>query len=116
MGSAVHQVGIGGKGQRFVGKREFADHGVTEALGAVGTLVHAVACPPGVELGHLDGQLPDQLVQLGVVGVAAGRQAQAGDERLGDFVPVPVQIAGGGVEQDEAGEVALAVRQRVEVG
>ncbi|GAA2335148.1 hypothetical protein SVIO_069040 [Streptomyces violaceusniger] len=95
---------------------EVADDGVVETLVTVGALLDAVAVPPGAELRHLDAELADQLVQPPVLGVASGGQAQIGDEDLRDLLPIAVQLAGGRIEQNETGQVALAVRQRVEVG
>ena len=50
------------------------------------------------------------------MGVAADVHVQDGDEAAGGRGPVVVQLAGGRIEEDIAGHVALAVRERVKVG
>ncbi len=91
---------------------EAADDGVVQPLSAVGALAHVVAVPPEVERGHLDAELADEFAQLPVVQVGARGQAQERDVASGDVVPVGEQGLGDQVEQDETGQVALAVRQR----
>jgi hypothetical protein len=72
--------------------------------------------PPAAEVGIPDRQLADQLGELGVAGVAPGVQVQRGDGATGAHLPVRVQLAGALVQEHVAGHVALALRQRVEVG
>ena len=54
------------------------------------------------------GQLADEVLQPPVVGVAAGLGAHDADAHLGEEVPVGVEVARGGVEELEAGEVRRA--------
>lgn len=49
---------------------------VVQALEAVAALGHPVIRPPGAELLAAQGELPHELSQLGIVGVAPGIQAQ----------------------------------------
>jgi hypothetical protein len=61
---------------------------VVQALDAGAVEADVVGAPADAELVATGGQLADEVGQLSVVGVAAGLDAQEGDEVLGDAVPV----------------------------
>ncbi|GAA3840804.1 hypothetical protein GCM10022206_93930 [Streptomyces chiangmaiensis] len=78
-------------------------------------MADVVGAPAGAECVAAGGQLTDEVVQVFVVGVAAGFGAQDGDGYVGGLVPVGVEAVGGGVEEVEAGQVRLVVRCGVDV-
>jgi hypothetical protein len=83
---------------------------VVQALGAGPVppdFVPGPALPEGIAAG---GQLADQVRQRLVVGVAPDLGAQGGDVLVGDGIPVGVELAGGGVQEGEAGGVDRAGR------
>ena len=63
----------------------------------------------------MQGQLTDQFGELRIVRVASGVQTQARHRVSGRPFPVGVEARGGLVEEDEAGEVPVAVRAGGEV-
>jgi hypothetical protein len=62
------------------------------------------------------GQLADQVLEVLVVGVAAGLGAQDGHGDVGEEVPVRVEPAGALVEEGEPGEVGGPLGVGVDVG
>jgi hypothetical protein len=109
-------VGVAGGGERLHTQEEFADERVVVVLGAMGAAHPVVVGPPAAEVLVPQGQLADQLGQLGVGAMGPRVQVQGGHGVAGDRLPVGVQLAGGLIEKDEPGQVAFPVRQRVEVG
>jgi hypothetical protein len=89
-----------------------ADVGMVEGLllrsGAPGDVV---AFPQPGEVGALDQELADQGSQVGGVGVGAGQGAQAGDAAADLVIPVSVEVARRGMEEQEAADVALGAGQ-----
>jgi hypothetical protein len=81
---------------------------VVNVLGAGVVEADVVGGPAGTELGALSGQLADEVSEVPVVGVAASGGAEDGDHVAGGAVPVDVEIAGAGVEEDVAGAVDRA--------
>ena len=69
--------------------------------GAAGDVV---AFPQPGELRALEQQLADEGGQIGGVGIGAGQGAQAGDAAADLVVPVGVEVAGGGVQEQEAAD------------
>ena len=72
--------GVGGEVGAFEEEVEPADDGVVEVLLAGGVAADVVGAPFGAELFAEGGQLTDQVLQVLVVGVAAGFGAQDGDD------------------------------------
>jgi len=68
------------------------------------------AAQPTRNSGLRVGELAHQVGQLAIVGVAAGFGAQQRDGGAGHSVPVGVEIAGGRVQEAEAGHVGRAGR------
>jgi hypothetical protein len=77
---------------------------------------HVMIGPPAAEVRVPHGQVPDQLGELGVIGVTAGVVVQRGDGAARRHLPVAVQLTGARVEEHVPGHIALAVRPLVEVG
>ena len=65
-----------------------AGDGMVHLLGGGAVEPDAVAGPPGAELVAAGGELADEVGQAAVVGVAAGFDAERGDDVLGDRRPV----------------------------
>jgi hypothetical protein len=84
--------GIGGELEAFVGEEEVADDRVVERLGSSGVPAHVVRVPEGAEGLALGRELSDELVEVAVVGVAAGLGTQKGDSVPGGSVPVRVEV------------------------
>ena len=95
---------------------EVADDRVTVALGSVGALVDPLLRPVLPEERAARGEFGQQAGQFPVVGIPSGVHPQHGGGVRGGGVPVRVQFARRGVEEEEAGLVALVRRPRVEVG
>ena len=91
--------------------------GVVEGLvlrgGAPGDVV---AFPQPGEVGAFEQQFADQGGQVGGVGIGTGQGAQAGDAAADLVVPVGVDVARCGVEEQEAADVALGGRPVVDAG
>jgi hypothetical protein len=64
--------GVGGQGEGLEGQVEVADDGMVEELDAAGVDSDVVRGPALSELFAAGGQLPDQVREVPVVGVAAG--------------------------------------------
>ena len=87
------EAGVGDHVDAFVGEFEVADDGVVkELLGAGAVEPDVVRAPPAAEVLAAGGQLADEVVQVLVVGVAAGFGAQDGDAGVGGGVPVGVEV------------------------
>src|SRR6266545_4433703 len=97
--------GIGGQREGLERQLEVPDDRVVEALHAGGVDPDVVGGPSATELLAAGGQLPDQIRQLPVVGVAAGLGAQQGDRVVGDLVPVAEELGRVRVQEDEPGVV-----------
>ena len=104
--------GLGGVGEqalsRFGRDREgferelkVPDDRVADELDAGGVDPDVVGGPPDPELVAAGGQLPDQVRQPTVLGIAAGLGAQHGDSVAGDLVPVAEELGGVRVEEEE---------------
>jgi hypothetical protein len=87
---------------------------VVEALDAGGVDPDVVGGPSGPELVAAGRQLPDQVRQLPVVGVAAGLGAQQGDRVVGDHVPVTEELGRLRVQEQEPGVVGRPDRVGVD--
>jgi hypothetical protein len=117
--------GLGGVGEqalaRFGGDREglereleIPDDRVVDELDAGGVDPDVVGGPPDPELVAAGGQLPDQVRQSPVVGIAAGLGAQQGDGVAGDLVPVAEELGGVRVQEQEPGVVGRPDRVGVD--
>jgi hypothetical protein len=73
-------------------------------------------CPQAAEQLAVNGELADQFGQRGVVGVMARVDAQERDQVTSLHRPVGEQRLGLLVAEHQPGEVALARRERVEIG
>lgn len=85
-------------------------------LGAGRALVDLVVGPVAAEFLAVDGQVSDEGAEGGVIGMAARVEAEHGGRVGGDGGPVLVQLAGVGIEEDEACLVAVGRGQGPEVG
>jgi len=97
--------GIGGDGEGLEREIKVPDDWVVDELDAGGVDLDVVGGPSDPELVAAGGQLPDQVRQLPVVGIAAGLCAQQGDRVVGDLVPVAEELGGVRVEEEEPGVV-----------
>jgi hypothetical protein len=98
--------GVGGQGEGLEGQVEVADDGMVEELDAAGVDSDVVRGPALSGLFAAGGQLPDQVREVPVVGVAAGFGAQQGDGVVGGLVVVAEELSRVRVEEDEPGGVA----------
>src|SRR4051812_48568813 len=78
---------------------------MVELLGAVGVHADVVGGPASPEVVAVYGQLPDEVEQGSVVGVAAGLGTQDGHGVAADLVVVAVESGGAGVEEKESSGV-----------
>jgi hypothetical protein len=78
---------------------------MVEELDAAGVDSDVVRGPALSELFAAGGQLPDQVREVPVVGVAAGFGAQQGDGVVGGLVVVAEELGRVRVEEDEPGGV-----------
>jgi hypothetical protein len=103
-GSAAYrgegETGIGQHVHALVGKLEVADVAVVEGLGAGPVVADGVVAPAAPEVLAAGGQFADEVVEVFVVGVAAGFGVQDGDAGVGGQVPVGIEVVGG-VEVEE---------------
>ena len=90
--------------------------GVVEGFAALAVAFDLVAFPQAGEVGAFEQEFADELGQVGGVGVGAGQGAQAGDAAADLVAPVLEQLAGRGVEEHVAGEVALPHRPVLDPG
>jgi hypothetical protein len=91
------------------------DNLVVEGLGAAAVVADVVGAPPLAEFVAAGRQLTHEVLEVLVVGVAAGLGAQDGDGYVGEQVPVGVEPAGALVEEGEPGEIAGRKEPRVAV-
>ena len=91
--------------QGVVLKVEVADQGMAERLDTAAIVLDVVRGPQLPEGLAAQGQLADQAGQGPVVRSASGLGPQAADGGVGDAVPVPVELRGLVVEEDEPGQV-----------
>ena len=89
----------------LVAELEIADDGVVQPLDAGLVVADVVRGPPGAELRAAGGQLPDEVRQAAVIGVAAGLGAQVRDEVARGALPVGVEVVRRRVQEGEAGAV-----------
>ena len=75
--------GIGRSGEGLEGQVEVPDDGVVKELDAAAVDADVVRRPAAAELLATGGELPDQVREVPVVGVAAGFGAQQGDGVVG---------------------------------
>src|ERR671923_2327141 len=75
--------GVGGEFHAVVSEGEVADDRVVEVLGAGVVEADVVGGPAGAELGALGGEFADEVREVAVVGVVAGRCAQNRDDVAG---------------------------------
>ncbi len=97
--------GIGSQREGLERQLQVPDDRVVEALHAAGMDPDVVGCPSAPELLAAGRQLPDQVRQLPVVGIAAGLGAQQGGRVVGDLVPVTEELGRVRVQEDEPGVV-----------
>jgi hypothetical protein len=84
---------------------QFADNRVPEPFASAAVEFHVLRRPVFAERLTLGGQLADEIVQVGVVRVAAGFQTQHGGRILNHPVVVDEELAGARVEEHESGGV-----------
>src|SRR6266568_3577028 len=106
--------GIGGQRERLACEVEVTDDRVVDEFHAGGVDPDVVGGPSGPELVAAGGQLPDQVRESPVVGIAAGLGAQQGDRVVGYLVPVAEELARVWVEEDEPGIVGRPDRVGVD--
>jgi hypothetical protein len=106
----VRSIWLGSAGQLEGLERqvEVADDRVVDELDAGGVYADVVGGPADPELVAAGGQLPDQIRDSSIVGVAAGLGAQQGDRVVGDLGPVTEELRCMRVEEDETGVVGRA--------
>src|SRR4051794_12275894 len=97
--------GVRGQRKGLEGQVEVSDDGVVEELDAAGVDADVVCGPSLAELFAAGGELPDQVGEVTVVGVAAGFGAQEGDGVAGGLVVVAEELGRSWVEEDEPGGV-----------
>ncbi len=97
--------GVGSQRERLECQLKVPDDRVVDELHAGGVDPDVVGGPPDPELVAAGGQLPDQVRESPVVGIAAGLGAQQGDRVVGHLVPVAEEPARVRVEEDEPGDV-----------
>jgi hypothetical protein len=78
------------------------------ALQSVGLLAHVVARPQGPELLALQRELAHQVGQVRIVEIGADGGAQDGHGVPRHLVPVRVDLACGGIEEDQPDQVLAA--------
>src|SRR5204862_1572880 len=89
---------------------EISDDGVVEAFRAVVVEADVVRGPTGAELVAAGGELPNEVGQVAVGGVASCFSPQDGDGGVGDVVPVDEDVASGRVDEREPGQVRRSGR------
>ncbi|CAI7977049.1 hypothetical protein FRAHR75_300014 [Frankia sp. Hr75.2] len=106
---------VGGafQSQGLVAEGEVTDVGVVEGFTAVRVSLDVVALPQACELRALEQEFTDELSQIGGVGVGASQGPEPGDATANLVAPVVEQVAGRGVEEDVAADVALLGRPAV---
>jgi hypothetical protein len=97
--------GVGGQGKDSKARSRSPTTGMVEELDAAGVDSDVVRGPALSELFAAGGQLPDQVREVPVVGVAAGFGAQQGDGVVGGLVVVAEELSRVRVEEDEPGGV-----------
>jgi hypothetical protein len=118
VGGSARLGGVGGEGKSLVG---FEDHGlerqveeadgwVAEVLDAGAVQADVVCGPQGAECFAAGGQFADQAGEGRVERVTACFGALQFDGRAGGVFEAGVELAGGGVEELEPGEVGRADR------
>ncbi|CAM5645027.1 hypothetical protein SAFG77S_12327 [Streptomyces afghaniensis] len=89
---------------------------MVEKFHAGGVDADVVGGPELPEVLATGGQFTDQVHQPTVVEIAAGLGAQHGDRVAGDLVPLPEELGGLRVEEDEPGVVGRPRRVGVDGG
>jgi hypothetical protein len=110
--------GVGGEGESLVGfEGHCLEHEVKEANGRMAEVLEAgavqadvVGGPQGAEFLAAGGQLADQARQGRIERVAACLGAQQFDGGARGVLEAGIEVAGGGVEELEPGEVGRADR------
>ena len=91
---------------------------MAKALAACPVVADVVRRPPGTELLTARRQLPDEIGQAPVAGVAAGLGAQVRDQVLRRALPIDIELARRGIQEREQGAVgrllAALERRRVQ--
>ena len=78
---------VGTQGEGLERQLDVTHDGVVEELDAGGVDPYVVGGPPDPELVAAGGQIPDQVGQLSVVGIASDLGSQQGNGVVGDLVP-----------------------------
>jgi hypothetical protein len=99
------QAGVGRQLQGLIGQLQVAGDRVMQPLAAAAVQPDVVGGPAGPEGLAGGGQLPDQVGQPPVVRVAAGLATQDGHGVISGLVPVNVEVACSGVQEQEPGQV-----------
>ena len=89
---------------------------MVEGFTALAVAFHLITFPQAGEVGAFQQEFADELDQVGGVAVGAGQGAQAGDAAADLVAPVLEQVAGRGMEENIAGEVALLYRPVLDPG
>ena len=92
-------------GRDSYGRSRSPTTGWWQQLDAGGVDADVVGGPADAEVVAAGGELPDEVGEVAVVGVAAGFGAQDGDGVVGDGVPFAEERRGPRVEEDEPGVV-----------
>ena len=92
---------VGGDVEPVEAEAEFPDDGVVELLDGCGVEAHVVRGPVGAKGLALRGKLADEVGQVSVVGIPAGRRAQDRGGLAGGAVPVGIEGFGARIEEDE---------------